>query len=87
MSNEKKIPDRKDIVRIDCQQCNGSGFQYAQGGVQTLCSHCQGLGLIERQVPYEEGKNGIHGRDKSEVESMFGVKNPTFRYDPDSENK
>lgn len=76
------VPDRKEVVRIDCKKCGGKGYVNGQAG-QESCPVCGGLGMREREVDFCEESEGVN-RSKEDLQDMFGEENPTNRFDPDS---
>lgn len=71
------VPDRKEILRIDCSTCHGNGFVRTHSGEEP-CSVCGGVGMRERQVPWKP-----EGYSRSEIAREFGVQNFTNSRDKD----
>lgn len=71
------VPDRSEIVRIDCNFCNGNGYRVV-GGEEQPCETCGGVGMREKKAPWRPG-----GYSDEEKARMFGVSRIINRRDKD----
>ena len=78
------VPDRKDILRIDCPPCKGNGYIKRPELVasdnpdgQTSCPKCGGVGMLEKEVDWRP-----EGYTLEEAGAEFGVENPTNKLLP-----
>lgn len=62
--------DRKQTLRIDCNNCHGNGYIRAGGGEES-CVVCEGRGVIEKEVPYKFETNGKW--DREELADVFEI--------------
>lgn len=70
------IPDRKEIIRIDCKACRGNGFITRPDG-EHPCAKCGGVGMLEKQMPWRP-----EGYSLDEAGEILGDPNPTNRLLP-----
>jgi hypothetical protein len=71
------LPNRNEILRIDCTRCRGNGYITTQDGEEP-CPTCGGVGQREKKVPWKP-----EGYSRDEVADIFGVASFTNRPDRD----
>lgn len=70
------VPDRQDIIRVDCPTCSGNGY-ITKDGQQTHCRACGGVGMREKSMPYRP-----EGYTTEEAGEILGVRNATNKLLP-----
>lgn len=71
------IPTREEIVRIDCNFCNGNGYKIIDGE-ESPCDTCGGVGMREKRMPWKP-----EGYSNDEKMQIFGVSRISNRPDKD----
>lgn len=71
------VPERHEILRIDCATCRGNGFVNTENG-EGPCPVCGGVGMREKKVPWKP-----EGYSHDEIAGIFGVRSFTNSRDKD----
>jgi RecJ-like exonuclease len=59
--------DRTQILRRDCPSCQGKGYVVGSTG-EAPCEACQGVGLLEKEVPYKFDTLGKRTQEEEAAE-------------------